>query len=56
MRMPKKPTPARKGIPIGSYDVIADGAGKQKVKPKRKTMGTATEIARRKKRRWIPTK
>lgn len=55
--MPKKPTPARKGIPIGSgFQVIADGAGKQKVKPKRKAMGAATEIAKRKRKKWRAAK
>ncbi len=39
--MPLKPRikVKAKGIPIGSYDVIADAAGKQLVKPKVKPKG-----------------
>lgn len=56
--MPLKPRikVKAKGIPIGSYDAIADAAGKMKVKPKRKRRSTPQEIASRKKRRWKPAK
>lgn len=56
--MPLKPRVKVKahGIPIGPYDVIADAAGKQKVKPKRKAMGAAVEIAKRKRKKWRAAK
>jgi len=44
------------GIPIGDYKAVADAAGKMKVKPKRKAMGAATEIAKRKRKKWRPAK
>jgi len=40
-----------KGIPIGSYDVIADAAGKMKVKPKRKAGATLNQQYAAKNRR-----
>lgn len=56
--MPLKPRVKVKarGIPIGSYDVIADAAGKQVVKPKKKRRPLPQEIASRKKRRYKPAK
>lgn len=52
-KMPLKPRVKvkAKGIPIGDYAAIQDAAGKTKIKPKRKAMGAAVEIAKRKKRR-----
>ena len=43
--MPLKPRVKvkAKGTPIGSYDVIADAAGKMKVKPKRKASSTLNQ-------------
>lgn len=56
--MPLKPRikVKAKGIPIGSYDAIADAAGKMTIKPKRKPRPVPQMIASRKKRRWKPAK
>ena len=56
--MPLKPRIKVKarGVPIGSYEVVADAAGKQVIKPKRKTRPLPQEIASRKKRRYKPAK
>ncbi len=56
--MPLKPRikVKAKGIPIGNYAEVVDAAGKQKIKPKRKAMGAATEIAKRKRRKWRAAK
>lgn len=56
--MPLKPRikVKAKGIPIGSYDVIADAAGKQVVKPKRKRKPLPQKIASRKKQKWRAAK
>lgn len=52
MAMAKQPTPARKGIHIGSYDAIKDAAGKMTIKPKvsRKT-SVSQKIAQRSSKR-----
>jgi hypothetical protein len=57
-KMPLKPRVKvkAKGIPIGDYLEVVDAAGKQKIKPKRKAMGAATEIAKRKHKKWRATK
>lgn len=44
------------GLPIGSYDAVKDAAGKTKIKPKRKAMGAATEIAKRTRKKWRAAK
>lgn len=56
--MPLKPRIKVKarGIPIGSYDAIADDMGRMKIKPKRKARSTPQEIASRKKKRWKAAK
>jgi len=44
---------SRNAIPIGSYDVIADAAGKMKVKPKRKAGATLNQqYANRNRKRY----
>lgn len=56
--MPLKPRIKVKarGVPIGSYEVVADAAGKQVIKPKRKRRPLPQEIASRKRRRFKPAK
>lgn len=56
--MPLKPRVKVKaiGIPIGSYDAIADDMGRMKIKPKRKAQGAAMEIAKRKRKKWRAAK
>lgn len=54
--MPKKPTPSRKGIPIGHFSIETDATGKTKIKPKRKARSTPQEIASRKRREWRAAK
>ncbi len=54
--MPKKPTPTRKGIPIGHYAAETDATGKTKVKPKAKMRPLPQKIAAGKKQRWRAAK
>lgn len=54
--MPKKPTPTRKGIPIGNFAIEADATGKTKLRPKRKARSTPQEIAARKRKKWRAAK
>lgn len=58
--MPLKPRIKVKarGIPIGSYDVIADAAGKQLVKPKVRKKGATPnqQYAAKNKKRWKAAK
>ena len=55
-QMPKKPTPTRKGIPIGNFAIEADATGKTKVKPKPKMRPLPQKIAAGKKQRWRAAK
>lgn len=44
-------------IPVGSYEAVADAAGKMRVKPKVSAKTSVSQkIASRKKRRWKPAK
>ena len=59
--MPLKPRIKGKAqgrqIPVGSYDVVADAAGKMKVKPKVSAKTSVSQkIASRKKRKWRAAK
>ena len=56
--MPLKPRikVKAKGVPIGAYDVIADAAGKQLIKPKRKPRPLPQEIASRNSKKWRAAK
>lgn len=54
--MPKAPTPALRGIPIGTYEEIKDALGKSRIKPKPKRKPLPQQIAARKRKRWRAAK
>lgn len=54
--MALKPKPKLKGIPVGSFDAIADAAGKMKIKPKKKHKTLQQQYASKNKRRFKAAK
>jgi len=46
------PKPKPKGIPIGSFDAIADAAGKMKIKPKKKHKTLQQQYAAKNRKRF----